>query len=448
MKSRDKFWRVAAILVICAAAVVASCREGESPLRSVAPRFQNVNGPLPSGVTYVVGGGPTNAAPNYGGAPWASTGVAAPPGTVARIHAAGDLSLTRNGSCDPAQQPSYTTPMPLTGEGAGAGRVWVDASTDLSFPPQWQADGAGLVMHIRGDTAVTIMAQRQQFGSTCLVLNSSPPVEVYEFDVSGATTLTIDILGVNVTPSATSVQPGQSINFTAAAINFTAGPTIAWSYDTLTYATQIDVPGCANQPICAYAPSKSGRMQVCMYDEQTSPVCSASSVINVIKCHTGDSLLDNAVLRAGLLQAIKDSWADSVPSSRRREVAGYAYFDSTGLHVARTEDPTKYTPCSVSYGAPSNAVLIFHTHPFFPPEGYTPADTFPTVCNPGKTVMYDVKTWGGPSSEDWASSVSSQHPSYIIDKKRIYVTNPRIIDSTVWADSTKKYDWNTRKCRW
>jgi hypothetical protein len=35
-----------------------------------------------------------------------------------------------------------------------------------------------------------------------------------------------------------------------------------------------------------------------------------------------------------------------------------------------------------------------------------------------------------------------------MDKKRIYRTNPEVTDSTMWADSTKVWDWNTKKCHW
>jgi len=189
-------------------------------------------------------------------------------------------------------------------------------------------------------------------------------------------------------------------------------------------------------------------MSVVTTDEEGYWIGGNSEPLTVIRCPTGDSILDNGIFRRAFLQAKKDSWADSLPFSRRREVGGYAYFDSTGIHVTRTEDPTKYSPCSVSYGYGSGAVLIFHVHPFNPPEGFTPADTLPTAVGCPVGQRYDVKMWGGPSTEDWHASITTGLPSYIIDKKRIYVTNPRVTDSTLWADSTKKYDWNTRKCRW
>jgi hypothetical protein len=339
------------------------------------------------------------------------------------------------------------------GEQQGAGGVGVSIASDANRDQaSWQAEGAGYVMHQGSivDSADAILAHRQGFESYCHVPNSIPPVAVYEFDVSGGSTLTIDILGVSVTPSATTVQFGQSVHFSVASINFAGTGAITWSFDALDGQPQVSVTSCANLLVCDYVPPKTGRMEICMNDEQNYPICGLSSLINVIKCPTGDTILDNPIFRAALQQALKDSWADSVPSDRRHESAGWAYFDSTGLHVVRSENPANFNPCSVSSTYDQfKAVLLFHTHPFNPPEGFFgSADRLPSNCGFAAGSYYDVGTWGGPSAQDWRTSVDRQLPSYIIDKKRIYKTNPAVTDSTQWKASTKNYDWNTKKCRW
>ncbi|MBC7789634.1 MAG: hypothetical protein H7Z74_06795 [Anaerolineae bacterium] len=315
-------------------------------------------------------------------------------------------------------------------------------------PGNWAGNQPGeYVMHFNGgfDTAISIVAGRKGIVAYCGLPNE--PASIPEFALSGSTTLTIDILGVNVAASANTVQAGQSIRFTPTSVNFSRTGQILYFFDTLTSHPQIEVTSCTNLLECDYLPAQSGQMMACLYNEQGYPVCGKSEQINVIKCPTGDTLLDNPVFRSALRKALKDSKADSVPTSVRREVGGYAFFDTTGLRVVRTE--TASTPCSVNYFAPANAVLIFHTHPFNPPEGLSVPDRFPSNCLGGLAgLQYDVNSWGGPSPDDWRSSVNFGKPAYIIDKKRIYVTNPLVSDSTQWRNSTKRFDWNTRRCKW
>ena len=427
------------------------CEDALLPDWSPPSTMRSLQGPLPHGIQFSVGAGSTNAAPDNGGLPYASTGLTVPAGAVARISASGDLTLSENSDCDGGVfWGDIRSPVSPAGTVNNFGRVDVSFATNLDFDTQWTGRNPGeFVVHLSNTsgTPVLLLAARQGIPGECLLTGSEPPVSTFDFYINGGTTLTMDILGVNLTSSAQTVLLGQSAHFESAPLNFTASAPIVWSFET-DAGQQTELGACASAQMCDYAPPQSGQMQVCMNDEQAYSICTTLR-IEVIKCPTGDSLLDNPVLRAGLLQALKDSWADSLPSSRRREVAGYAFFDSAGLHVVRTEDPSKYHPCKVDYSAPANAALIFHVHPVNPPEGFSLADTLPTMCgSAGSTRRYDTKTWGGPSAEDWGSSVQVHHPSYIIDKKRVYVTNPLVTDSTKWADSTKKYDWNTRKCRW
>lgn len=74
---------------------------------------------------------------------------------------------------------------------------------------------------------------------------------------------------------------------------------------------------------------------------------------------------------------------------------------------------------------------------------------FPTTNCAGHAAgtMYDDKKWGGLSDYDWLQSIQAGKPSVVIDRKRLYLNNPSVTDSSLWADSTKRFDWNTKKCK-
>jgi hypothetical protein len=133
-------------------------------------------------------------------------------------------------------------------------------------------------------TALPIMAMRNgNLGVACTVTAPGEPLAdppaVFAYFISGSTTLTIDMLGVTVHSSVITARPGESVAFDAAPINFTRAAEISWTFDTLAYEPQIDVVTCNNQPVCNYAPPRSGRMQACMYDEQNYPVCDQSKQV-------------------------------------------------------------------------------------------------------------------------------------------------------------------------
>lgn len=296
-----------------------SCRDIADPLVTLRPQLRSVVGPLPHGITYSVGAPPTNDFPAGGGVPWASTGVSVLPGTVARVYASGDLNLSLNPDCyeDPTWA-GITTPVPLTGEANSAGKVLVNPATSLDNPTQWSAAAGGAyVTYIHGwdTTAIPIMAMRNGgLGVYCGTTppNAPPTPSVFAYYIDGATNLVIDILGVTVTASPSNVQPGQSVTFSASPINFTRAAEISWSFDTLAYEPQIDVVSCNNQPVCNYAPPRTGRMQVCMYDEQNYPICDESPPVTVT------------------------AWINGAPPCRAKPVASYTRislkYDSTDVH--------------------------------------------------------------------------------------------------------------------
>jgi len=163
---------------------------------------------------------------------------------------------------------------------------------------------------------------------------------------------------------------------------------------------------------------------------------------------TGDSLLDNQRFRESLAAALQKSFADSVPLSIRREVGGWLYYDQNGILQAEFSTEPGSTPCSsiVTYN-PTTVVGVFHVHPFTPANETTPGDVLPSNCGNQAGLEYDADTWGGPSNLDWQTSVNKGHPIYVIDKLRVYRTDPRVTDSLKWRDSTLRATWKT-SCTW
>ena len=166
----------------------------------------------------------------------------------------------------------------------------------------------------------------------------------------------------------------------------------------------------------------------------------------VDSCLTGDEWLDQQAMRDLLL----DEWnnyahIDSI-ASKRREVRGWLFEDSTGnlVHalypytVAVFPDTIVDTPC-LSDGAPTQLPGIplagAHPHPF------AAGDTLPGMaCFKTSTPIYayDIKKYGGPSKADILSAGYDQLPHYILDKINMYLL-PLGIDTLNARSRVKKY---------
>lgn len=144
---------------------------------------------------------------------------------------------------------------------------------------QWSSVGGGRWVGylyrdaLYADTAhAGVYANRQDFTASCLT-PENPPQVTYRFNVTGSTILTIDVLGVAVQPNRDTVGTGQSITATAAAINFPASANIRWSFDTLQYASPINVSACLNLLTCTMTPPRTGRLAACINDEFGVSAC-------------------------------------------------------------------------------------------------------------------------------------------------------------------------------
>jgi murein DD-endopeptidase MepM/ murein hydrolase activator NlpD len=310
-------WLAIASVAGGVALVTASCTDIINPRPSpVGPRVLHVEGPLPHGITYILGAPPNNDFPAGGEVPWAWSGANSLPGTIARIHATGEISLSLNPHCYDDPWPEKTNPVPISGEALSEGKVLVNPSTALDFPTWWGAapDGGNVSYIQTADTTPIMISRHGGLGAYCGTYPPGGPYTPSEFAyyISGSTTVVIDILATTVTASLTNIQPAQPVNFSAAPINFSPAAEISWTFDTLAYNPQIEVVSCNNQPVCLYAPPRSGRMQVCMHVDQAFPVCGES------------------------LQVTVAPWINGAPPCRAKPVTSYTRislkYDSTDLH--------------------------------------------------------------------------------------------------------------------
>jgi murein DD-endopeptidase MepM/ murein hydrolase activator NlpD len=164
--------------------------------------------------------------------------------------------------------------------------VLVNLATSLDFQTQWRAAiGGGYVAYMEGydSTPTPIMAWRNGgLGVACVTHgpNDPPTPSVFAYYISGVTNLVIDILGVSMTASSSSVQPGEAVNYSGAPINFVRAAHISWFFDSPDFA-RIDVVGCSNQTVCSYTPPRTGSMLVCMYDEENYGICGQPRQVSV-----------------------------------------------------------------------------------------------------------------------------------------------------------------------
>jgi hypothetical protein len=269
------------------------------------------------------------------------------------------------------------------------------------------------------------------------------------YQLSGSQQVEVDFVTVDIGATKTTIQANEAVTFTAYPINFVSPDpnAVYWSFYTdANPSAPINVPSCTGQHTCTYTPPARGRMSASIPISGGS-VPGFSATISIIRCPTGDSLLDNIRLRDSLMTALAMSGADLTPYSIRREVGGYLYYDDSGTLQIKFSYINS-TPCGNTVQRPGTEVAIFHTHPFNPPEGAVQSDTLPFVCFGASGLIYDAEIFGGPSAPDWRGSVNAGKAMYVIDKKRIYKTNPTVVDSTKWRDSTKTWDWNTAACKW
>jgi hypothetical protein len=310
------------------------------------------------------------------------------------------------------------------------------------------------------DTAFVFL-QRTAMDGECY----HDPGEIWiKYFLSGQQNVTIDFPAVDVHADKDFVAQGGSAQFTAGAVDFTPSPnTWAWYW---VYGTQssIQVTACTGQTVCNYAPQQTGTMLVSVRESSTLPVKGLSDTVQVLKCPTGDSLLDHPIVRLKLRRALDSSYADSV-TSKRRERLGLIYRDTTAGRPLSQQIST-WEPTSYAQSDPCNAVVIglpppqppyvlvayYHTHPFSSGTSASSADIKPNNCSSkhrGRAYR------AGPSIEDWTTALTllpgGAKPGYIIDKDEVSkfdAMHPNATNPARRQQLVQQWSWNTAQCSW
>lgn len=168
-------------------------------------------------------------------------------------------------------------------------------------------------------------------------------------------------------------------------------------------------------------------------------------------CETGDPVLDDPTIRAGLTKALELSGADAPDRSARREIGGYIYQTADGTRQLRLHHDPDATPCSMKPGSPKPqagemVVGVWHTHPFENME------ILPANCRRFPGSRYSNTRRGGGSLADWEfindPYEGNKLPMYIIDKEEVFRLDPNTPD-TARRQNPNRFDWkNTGDCRW
>ena len=278
--------------------------------------------------------------------------------------------------------------------------------------------------------------------------------------LTGDQTITVDFPEILVTSDQAFGPQGTTYTFTAATVGFQTAAN-QWSWVWQTSVADVAVSQCNGQSVCSYAPSSTGRMRVTAFDAENMSYSGESAVIQVIKCITGDSILDHPGLRTALRRALDSSNANA-PLDQRIERVGFLYRDTTRSY----SDPGAFqfwiapvhpnnTPCrGVTATEPAPIpeyvrVAYFHTHPFSSGSSTVAGDILPANCGSDKAgAAYGLV----PSDDDWDEvGITPKVPGYIIDKEQVLwfdPTNPLASNKAIRNFLTHPYDWNTTSCSW
>ncbi len=286
------------------------------------------------------------------------------------------------------------------------------------------------VRMVRGEGKVGWVSGPHRTDGTCDT-PSTPPCFTYLLDHTVTITPFPAELVLNADKAA--IEPGQNVTFTASVTPGTI-ENVGVPFRVAEWRWLPDAGGegavlthCENQKVCTYAPSVSGTMRATGYANGAEDV--ATVHVTVFPCLTGDSLLDDPLLRSGLRASWLLSGADNADPTDRMETSGAINCDpATGVcEVVLFQPGPGDSWCSNSFaGKPVNAttVLIWHIHPFRPED---PSDPIPAnpLCpqisggKPGKP---------GPSyPADYRHNAGRVH--IIVDGESVWVV-PGVPDPT------------------
>jgi hypothetical protein len=263
----------------------------------------------------------------------------------------------------------------------------------------------------------------------------------------GGQTIDVQLVTVDVAASKTSVASGDLVVFTATPVNFAADPssTTLWTFYPDAGAP-ITLAPCQGQPSCSYSVTAPGKMSAQIMIGGVWYVEGFSASISIIKCPTGDPIIDGG-LRGELERLMQKSLAEQIPG----EFRGVIWQDrATGAYRFQELTPTARDPygCYVTAFVPRSTatekiVGEYHDHP------HNHGD-FVTCSRPnGKLYQGFVNyvKWGGFSPDDineafdLSAQEGAQIPAYVMDLKQLHKLSPISRASlTSWTYTTQH--WN------
>ena len=456
------------------------CSDREIGAPNYEPHAASSSTVLPSGGSYTIPLPPSDAAPYYGGAPLAASGVVIPDSTSNfRLRVAGTFTLRENPACGNAVNNIYL----IDGNGLKGYHpdgnplrvLWsIQGGWDESYPRSGGEIDPSTGSWTRIDQwsgGMLLLGRKGLSGSSRCANDYAEPGLL----LSGSQVVTIDFVDAPVTLSSTSVTAGSSLQASATPVNFETLRSISWVFEP-DVGTHTVV--CTGELTCNFAPSASGRLRLQIYTIG-GWVISRSQHVSVLRCPTGDPVLDNLAVRKDLLALMKASNPDSTPGSgiNPADWISTGWKKERALWVIRRADGSYYTQpapgqateCSIRPDFQSFALAdgdelraLVHTHPSRPgektfgdcSEKLPDGTILPVARFPGDSYVqgYAQSEWitGGGSFGDWSIAAGSQIDLYVMTKGgEIW----RLPAGNGWNDrfkdksSRRKY-WKKGSCTW
>jgi hypothetical protein len=384
---------------------------------------------------------------------YVSTGITVPKGMSAHMRFTGTITATGLPACTNPAPPFEIyvngNRFEALGNLGGAGVGWFIGPISgqgefvnswMFFPDVPSDSGVAVWSPDLSDRNGEIIFRRDPLNAAC---SGSPA-----YQLSGSQQVEVDFVTVDIGATKTTIQANEAVTFTAYPINFVPPDpnAVYWSFytDANPWAP-ISVPSCMGQHTCTYTPPARGRMSATIPISGGS-VPGFSATISIIRCPTGDLLLDGG-LSDELERVLQKSLAD--PS--KKEFKGAVWQDRATGALRFQELPSIANDpngCWVKTNVPQSTatemlVATYHAHPHRDGEVIVCTDPLTGAVRPPGQVNYT--RWAGGSPEDWQAALALSSleghlvPTYVQDFTRIHKLNPVNPNPATWTSNAQHW---------